>query len=136
MAKNPYSNIPQAGSPTNTEAWALIESARRLTESVSHESAAGAMRDALRLNWRLWTFFQADLSANEDFPIEIRSNILSLCQFIDKYTVQALIDPQPRQIETLVNINRNIAAGLLAGHQAAAPESVAAAASVPESSVA
>lgn len=136
MAKNPYSNIPQAGSPTNTEAWALIESARRLTESLRHENVAGAMRDALRLNWRLWTIFQADLSANEDFPVGIRSNILSLCQFIDKYTVQALIDPQPRQIETLVNINRNIAAGLLAGHQAATPESVAVGETVPESSVA
>lgn len=115
---NPYSNVPQTGNPTNTEAWALIEAARRMAEAVNHELAPAAMRDAMRLNWRLWTIFQADLSADEDtVPLEIRQNILSLCQFIDKYTVEALIDPQPRHIETLVNINRNVAAGLLAGLQ-------------------
>lgn len=114
-----YSNIPQPGNPANSEAWALIEAARRMAESVNHEIAPAAMRDALRLNWRLWTIFQADLSLEESkVPDEIRANMLSLCQFIDRFTVEALMNPEKHHIDTLVNINRNIASGLLAGLQA------------------
>lgn len=116
-----YSNIPQPGNPSNSEAWALIEAARRMAESVNHEIAPAAMRDALRLNWRLWTIFQADLSLGENqMPEEIRNNMLTLCQFVDRFTVEALVDPQKRHIDTLVSINRNIASGLLAGLQAQA----------------
>lgn len=113
-----YSNIPQPGNPANSEAWALIEAARRMAESVNHELAPAAMRDAIRLNWRLWTIFQADLSLEESkVPDDIRGNMLSLCLFIDRFTVEALMNPEKRHIDTLVNINRNIASGLLAGMQ-------------------
>lgn len=115
----------------------MIEAARRMAESVNHEIAPAAMRDALRLNWRLWTIFQADLSLGEtQMPDEIRNNMLTLCQFVDRFTVEALVDPQKRHIDTLVNINRNIASGLLAGLQAEASGHEAAAAASTVSSVA
>lgn len=132
-----YSNIPQPGNPSNSEAWALIEAARRMAESVNHEIAPAAMRDALRLNWRLWTIFQADLSLGENqMPEEIRNNMLTLCQFVDRFTVEALVEPQKRHIDTLVSINRNIASGLLAGLQAQANSQEAAATTDAVSSVA
>lgn len=132
-----YSNIPQPGNPANSEAWALIEAARRMAESVNHEIAPAAMRDALRLNWRLWTIFQADMSLGEtQMPEEIRNNMLTLCQFVDRFTVEALVDPQKRHIDTLVSINRNIASGLLAGLQAQANSQEATATTDAVSSVA
>ncbi|MEW5728676.1 MAG: flagellar biosynthesis regulator FlaF, partial [Pseudomonadota bacterium] len=119
MATNPYNNAPQQGrAPGYTEAWALIEAARRMADSVDSPEPKRAMKEGIRLNWRLWTIFQADLSADESIPAEIRSNLLSLCQFIDKYSVEALIEPEVKHIEALVNINRNIASGLLAGIEA------------------
>lgn len=114
-----YSNIPMGGSPVDTEAWALIECARRLSEAGNDaENPRKAMKDALRLNWRLWTIFQAELSADYcPVPEDIRINMLTLCQFVDKHTISALIEPSPERLKVLVEMNRNIAAGLLAGKE-------------------
>lgn len=115
---NPYSNaahaanIPQEGNPRETEAWALTEAARRLASASRGESEG--MREALRLNWKLWTIFQADLIGKVEAgeTTETVVNMLSLCQFVDFHTVAALSEPNPAKMEVLVNINRNIASGL------------------------
>lgn len=114
----PYRNIPEPGSPRHTEAWALIEAARRLavtiegTDDDSIEVKA-QRRDALRLNWRLWTIFQASLLEETEFPEELRVNLLTLCQFIDNQTVQTLVEPTPEKMTVFIDINRNVASGLL-----------------------
>lgn len=115
---NPYSNaahaanIPQEGNPRETEAWALTEAARRMASASRGESEG--MREALRLNWKLWTIFQADLIGKVEAGegTETVVNMLSLCQFVDFHTVSALTEPDATKIEVLVNINRNIASGL------------------------
>ena len=119
-----YSRLPASGSPTYTEAWALVEAARRLAVAIEsgpleNPDVRKAVRDALRLNWRLWTIFQTELSADESpVPIEIRQNMLSLCNFVDNHTVQAMAEPSAEKIATLIEINRNIATGLLESLQA------------------
>ena len=116
---NPYGNaainasMPQEGNPRATEAWALTESGRRL--ALATRSNRNAMREALRLNWRLWTIFQADLTVaieNQGTPSDVHLNMLTLCQFVDKHTVAALTEPTPERLQVLIDINRNIAAGL------------------------
>ena len=82
-----------------------------------------AMLAAVRLNWQLWTIIQADLLA-PDCPIELelRGNVLSLAKFIDKHTVQFLGNPQAERLDVLININRELSAGLYvtpAGDEAA-----------------
>ena len=73
-----------------------------------------AYKAALRLNWRLWTIFQADISTPENpLPLDIKENILSLSVFIDKHTVAALAEPEMRKLKVLIDINRNIASGLM-----------------------
>ena len=42
-------------------------------------------------------------------------NMLTLCKYIDTHTVDAIHKPTAEKIEILVNINRNIAGGLLDG---------------------
>lgn len=111
-----YSTIPAAGNPANTEAWALIEAARRILEAAGKPDEVETLKDALRLNWRLWTIFQANLTLEDSgVPDDLRSNMLSLCSFVDKRTVAALIEPTLEKVQVLVDVNRNIASGLLAG---------------------
>ena len=116
---NPYGNaainasMPQEGNPRATEAWALTESGRRL--ALACRGGRDSMREALRLNWRLWTIFQADLTVameNPDQQTDVLVNMLTLCQFVDKHTVAALGEPTPERLQVLIDINRNIAAGL------------------------
>lgn len=126
MAQKPnqtgYASVPQASSPRMTEAWALIEAARRI--AVALEEAEGqdandpavkaALREPLRLNWRLWTIFQAELLREDsDLPEDIRVNMLTLCNWVDKHTVKCLAETNAENIAGLIDINRNIASGLL-----------------------
>jgi len=130
MAKNPnstgYSSIPQANSPRMTEAWALIEAARRIavaledaeSKDMNDPKVKAALREPLRLNWRLWTIFQAELLREEsDLPEDIRVNMLTLCNYVDKHTVKCLSEPSAENIVGLIDINRNIASGLLENNQ-------------------
>lgn len=113
-----YERRPVGGNPAQTEAWALIEAAKRMAVSIMDENpdpkaAKDARKAALRLNWRLWTIFQSELTTERsDVPEEIRINVLTLCKFVDKHTVGALVNPSPEAITVLIDINRNIAAGL------------------------
>ena len=105
----------RGGSPRETEGRALLEAARRLLAVQEKPEDREAFLTNVRLNWRLWTIFQAELTTPDNqMPIEIRQNMLNLCNFVDKRTVEILADPKPALLTVLININRNIAAGLLA----------------------
>lgn len=68
---------------------------------------------AVRLNWKLWTIIQADI-LDDDSPLslEIRQNLLNLSNFIDKHTVGIITTPDAAKLPSLIDINKNIAAGL------------------------
>ncbi len=127
-----YQQAPRAGSPTYTEAWALVEAARRMAAAiqsgpVEETETKRRIRDTLRLNWRLWTIFQSELTTTPgEVPDEIRMNMLNLCQFVDKHTIDAIADTTPEKVAVLIDMNRNIASGLLESLQesthASAPE--------------
>lgn len=122
----PYQSVPTGGQPTYSEAWALIAAARQLIESTqfSDEKERKAnMQAALRKNWKLWTIFQAELAvpATSNVPEEVRINMLTLAKFVDNHTVQQLPNPEPDRLMVLVDINRNIANGLLEGVNAEEP---------------
>ncbi|MCH7935482.1 MAG: hypothetical protein IH994_00120 [Proteobacteria bacterium] len=114
-----YHRVPEAGQPAQTEAWALLEAAKRLATAIVHgndddKNTKEVRKDALRLNWRLWTIFQAELTQDRpDLDPEIHHNMLTLCQFVDKHTVGALFKPTAEALSVLIDLNRNIASGLL-----------------------
>jgi flagellar protein FlaF len=86
-----------------------------------------ALLAAVRFNWRLWTIFQTDLvDQNCALPAEVRGNLLGLADFIDRHSAGILANPEPRQVEVLVNINRQIGEGLLEGQRNARAKAVAA----------
>ena len=105
---------PENAPPQLTEAWALTEAGRRMALAARDVENPEGMRMALRLNWRLWTLFQAQLATGGsiDVPDDLRINLLTLCKFIDKHTVDSILKPTPEKLNTLVDLNRNIAAGL------------------------
>ena len=73
-----YNSMPQPGNPRATEAWALTEAARRMSLAQKPDIPEEDMLVALRLNWRLWTIFQAELASPEcALPIEMRQDMLS-----------------------------------------------------------
>lgn len=111
--------IPSPGNPRYSEAWALIEAARRMATVVEYGDLTdngdrNKLREALRLNLRIWTFIQAEQAVGDNpLPDEIRQNILTLCKFIDKHTIETMVNPSPEKVVVLIDINRNIASGLL-----------------------
>ena len=114
-----YQRVPIAGQPAETEGWALLEAAKRMASAIvsgpqDDKTTIENMKRALRLNWRLWTIFQAELlDETSAVPDEIRINMLTLCQFVDKKTVQILAKISADAMVPLIDINRNIAAGLM-----------------------
>ena len=107
------------------EASALFRSARSLQLAQDGWGSPGfeAKADAaLKMNQRIWTFFQSELSAADNpLPAELKSQLLNLIQFIDKQTFDVMAFPAPEKLSILISINRNVAAGL-----SAAPAGVAA----------
>lgn len=101
-----------------TESRALLEAARRLSEVPVDGEKHDEYRASLRLNWRLWTIIQSDIASEENpLPSEIKANIMSLSIFIDKHTVGALAEPDTRKLGVLIDINRNIASGLMTNQE-------------------
>ena len=113
----PYANAPASGDPRKTEAWALTEAARRMKAAQDEPGNLQNFLDTLRLNWRLWTIFQAELSSPETpVPASIRQNMLSLCNYVDRVTVDLIAAGTSANVEKanpLININRQLARGLL-----------------------
>ena len=121
-----YPRAPEPGNPTRSEAWALLEAARGLNQT--KDGPIDEFRAALRANWRLWTIFQASLIEPDcALPNEVRGNLLGLANFIDKTTVELLAEREPKRIDALVNINRQISEGLLEVARAAAANAAASA---------
>jgi len=108
-----YSSKPAAADPRSTEAWALGEASRRLIVASKADDKGVAMRDALRLNQRLWSIFQAALIEPDcPLPQEVRQNVLALSIMVDRQIMQRLADLDGSKIQPILDINRAIAEGL------------------------
>ncbi|NMM46346.1 hypothetical protein HH303_17780 [Rhodospirillaceae bacterium KN72] len=115
---NPYASQQRAAlenaPPQAAEGYALAEMARRLDAVSKTPDDLVSIRDMVRLNWRIWTIFQAELVDPEcKTPQAIRENLLSLSNFIDKRSAELISKPDASKLAVLININRQIGAGLL-----------------------
>ncbi len=96
-APNGYTSRPSGDDPRSTEAWALGEASRRLALAAKMNDGGEALREALRLNQRLWSIFQAALSEPDcPLPKDVRDNVLTLSLMIDRHVMARL---GPRRIE-------------------------------------
>ena len=120
MPANPldaYRNVEKATlSQRDIEATVLSKSAMQLKavqENWSMEDRDQQLEEALNYNQRVWSFFQAELSMQDNpLPDEIKRNLMALSLFVDRRTFEALAYPAPDKLNALININLNIASGL------------------------
>ena len=71
------------------------------------------MNRALTFNRKLWTIFMSSANGTDNpLPAQTRQNIVNLGMFILNQTREIMMEPVPHKIDGIININRQIAAGL------------------------
>ena len=69
---------------------------------------------ALEFNQQIWSILQGEfVKADNPLPQQIRQNLLALSAYVDKRIFEIMAFPSPEKLTIVININRNIAAGLL-----------------------
>jgi len=120
MPANPldaYRNIEKVTLPQrDLEATVLSKAAMQL-QSIRDNWAAGdcavQLESALSYNQKVWSFFQAELSMEDNpLPDDIKGNLLALSMFVDRRTFDTLAYPAPEKLGILIDINLNVSAGL------------------------
>lgn len=123
---NPYASAAGAYSqnarstatdPREIEARALLKSVQKMQDLQSRWDAITPeeLDDTLRNNRQIWMMFvdTATGEENPDRPHELRSNIANLGAYIFRRTIDILADPKKEKLDVLIDINREIAAGLM-----------------------
>lgn len=78
------------------------------------------LNTALEFNQQIWSILQGELvKPDNPLPKQIRQNLLALSAYVDKRIFEIMAFPSPEKLNIVIDINRNIAAGLI---QAAAAE--------------
>ena len=104
----------QTASPRELEAQLLLRAASRLQNVHDHwESQRSGLDHALLFNRKLWTVFMTSATNSENpLPAEVRQNIANIGIFVINQTLNVISNPQPERLRSLININRQLAAGL------------------------
>ncbi len=105
----------QTADPSELEAQLLSKAARDMKEVQNNwENSSADLDRVLTYNRKLWTIFlEAVTSENSPLPREIRQNVANLGIFIMNETLRIQSAPAPEKLEVLININRQVALGLL-----------------------
>lgn len=113
-------NQKEGASQRAIEAQALLNCAAKLRAAQDPAVDYATYADVIRINQRLWTIFQVSLCEQDNpLPRDLKITLLSLSRFIDKMSLRALAEHDPALLNSLIDINRNIAAGLHTVPQAA-----------------
>ncbi len=99
-----------------TEARVLTRGALKLQECQKNWDSGdreAKLQEALRYNQKIWSIFQVEL-AREDNPLpeQLQRDLMRLSAFVDKRIFETIASPSPEKLNAVININRNIAAGL------------------------
>lgn len=98
-----------------TDRRALMNCAARL--NVALTDGGKDMKEyieAIRHNQRLWTIFQVALCDPENpLPREAKGTLLNLSRYVDRVSFRAVTEFSPQLLNSLIDINRIIAKGLM-----------------------
>ncbi|MGL4728408.1 MAG: flagellar biosynthesis regulator FlaF [Bosea sp. (in: a-proteobacteria)] len=112
---NAYARVAQTTqSPRELESSILLKAGMKL-QAVKDRwpESENDIDAALTYNRKLWTILVSSVTREESqLPREIKQNIVNLGLFIFKHTFALTIEPDPARLQVLININREIAAGL------------------------
>ena len=101
-------------SPREIEAKALLMAANKLQAVMTNADATYEQTsEALMFNRKLWSIFLSEAQRDENpQPLDVRQNIANIGIFVLSHTAALQISPQRDHFKPLIEINRNIAAGL------------------------
>jgi flagellar protein FlaF len=104
----------QIANPRDLESSLLLKAASKLQAVYDNwDAEQGNLYDALLYNRKLWTVFMGAVTSNDSpLPVEVRQNVANLGIFIMNQTLSLTQSPQRERLPSLININREIAAGL------------------------
>jgi flagellar protein FlaF len=107
----------RTGNPRELEANLLSRSATNLQRIRENWDLADAeLSGALKFNRKLWNVFLNSVTREESpLPVSVRSNIANLGIFVLNHTIKLQARPEPQRLDVLININREVAAGLRQG---------------------
>ena len=125
-SNNPYASAAGAygdhaqkhtGDQRELEARVLLKSAILLQDLQNdwENVTPQILEETLKYNRQIWMLFYDTALENteEGRPNDLRSNILNLANFIFKREIEILTEPSQQKLGVLVNINREIASGLM-----------------------
>lgn len=99
------------------EAHVLLKSAKFLQDLQKDwdNVSPDLLEETLKYNRQIWMlFYDAALENPEgDRPNDLRSNIINLANFVFKRELDIMASPSKEKLDVLVNVNREIAAGLM-----------------------
>lgn len=129
---NPYANAAgaydqhaRANTPDQREleARVLLKSVQKMRQMQDNwkDMTPESLNETLTYNRNIWMMFVDAALDDKDpnRPDALRASISSLGAFIFKHTVSVLADPQKEKLDILMEINREIAAGLMTKPDAA-----------------
>ena len=105
----------QTSSPRELEADLLLKAAARL-QAVSDGWGTDIKQidEALLYNRKLWSIFLGSVTrADNPLPALVRQNVANLGIFVMNQTLSLMAEPKREKLGTLININRELAAGLM-----------------------
>jgi flagellar protein FlaF len=101
-------------SPRDIEAQALLMAANKLQAIMTNPDATYTQAsEALMFNRKLWTIFLSEAQRDENpQPLDVRQKIANIGIFVLSQTAALQVSLQREHFKPLIEINRNIAAGL------------------------
>jgi flagellar protein FlaF len=102
-------------SPRAMEADLLLTAASQLqTIRDSWATKQSELNSALTNNRKLWSLLVSSVTRPENpLPVDVRQNVANIGIFVFKQTITAMANPKPENIGSLIDINRELASGLL-----------------------
>lgn len=132
MYSNPLNAYQETSKATMSgreiEASVLMRAAKKLKACQDNWDAADRDEQldiALKFNQRIWTIFQGELGKKENpLPDKLKLDMLHLSRFVDKRIFETMAFPAADKLTVLININNNIAAGLMTRPAVSDPDPV------------
>ena len=126
QAAGAYDQNAQTNAPDQREleGRVLLKSARMIQELQDNWDNANRdiIEETLKYNRQIWMMFYDTALENPEGnrPNDLRSNIINLASFIFKRELDIMADPKKEKLQVLININKEIAAGLMTKPEGAA----------------
>ncbi|HEY8963974.1 MAG TPA: flagellar biosynthesis regulator FlaF [Alphaproteobacteria bacterium] len=131
MSNNPYAQAAgtygkqakETSSQRELEGQLLLKAANEIQNLQDNWDKATPedIDNILTYNRKLWMlFFDTAIENPDERPVDLRNNIVNLCNFIFKRSMDVLAQPSKEKLGVLIDINRQIAAGLMTKNAATA----------------